>query len=105
MDQLWHLVRCGESLLGTTTAYNVCISLVLILVVMFLGGEGTSSEDWYPLVLETTLPSRKTSKHTHTDVAWSKSCCRMSSRETGAGVEVAVAAWWSYMVGWGVSKR
>jgi hypothetical protein len=48
-------------LLGTKTAYCVCISLVLILVVKILGGRGTSSEDWYPLVLETTLPSRETS--------------------------------------------
>ncbi len=39
----------------------VCLSLVLILVVKILGGGGTSSEDWYPLVLETPPPSRKTS--------------------------------------------
>ena len=61
MDQLWHLVRCGESLLGTTTAYCVCLSLVLILVVKILGGGGTSNKDWYPLVLEMAPPSWKTS--------------------------------------------
>ena len=42
-------------------AYCVCLSLVLILVVKILGGGGTSSEDWYPLVLETASSSRKTS--------------------------------------------
>jgi hypothetical protein len=45
----------------TTTAYCVCISLVLILVVKILGGGGTSSEDWYPLGLEMASSSRKTS--------------------------------------------
>jgi hypothetical protein len=42
-------------------AYCVCLSLVLILIGQILGGEGTSSEDWYPLVLETAFSSRKTS--------------------------------------------
>jgi hypothetical protein len=42
-------------------AYCECLSLVLILVVKILGGGGTSSEDWYPLVLETASSSRKTS--------------------------------------------
>jgi hypothetical protein len=37
-------LTCGEYLcLGTTTAYCVCLSLVLILVVKILGGGGTSS--------------------------------------------------------------
>ncbi len=52
--------------MGTTTAYCVCLSLVLILVVKILGRGGTSNKDWYPLVLETASSSWKTSKHTHT---------------------------------------
>jgi hypothetical protein len=54
-------LSCGEYLCWVQRRHAVCALVYLILVVKILGGEGTSSEDWYPLVLEMTLPSRKTS--------------------------------------------
>ena len=55
--------------LPSSTAYCVCHSLVLILVVKILGGGGTtSSELWQALVLETTSSSRKT--HTPSTSDW-----------------------------------
>jgi hypothetical protein len=51
----------GTSVGYIVAAYCVCLSLVLILVVKILGGGGTSSKDWYPLVLETASSRQKTS--------------------------------------------